>query len=131
MHESVPSSIHFPMHPDTDFSDSLSSNTHQHNIVQSQNKNTLVFPNSENTLPSQYNSTETLSSHSESTNIHSPSAYSSFNSHPSAEVLAPTPILRRSDRVKQKPSYLQDYHCKQVFSCSPQSASNVDNSGKP
>jgi hypothetical protein len=131
MHESVPSSIHFPMHSDIDFSDSLSPNTHQHNIVQSQNKNTSVFPNLENTLPSQYNYAETPSSHSESVDIHSPSAYSSFNSHPFAEVLAPTPILRRSDRVKQKPSYLQDYHYKQVFSCSPQSASNVDNSGKP
>jgi hypothetical protein len=84
MHESVPSSIHFLMHLDIDFSDSLSPNTHQHNIVQSQKKNTTVFPNSENTLPSQYNSVETPSSHLESADIHSPSVDSSFNSHTSA-----------------------------------------------
>jgi hypothetical protein len=114
-------------------------------IVQSQNKNSTVFPNSKTTLPSQYNSTETLSSPSESAETPShPSTDSSFNSHPSTEVSFPSstdinfrnsvsaspPILRRSDRVKQKPSYLQDYHCKQVSSCSPQSASSVDNSGK-
>jgi hypothetical protein len=131
MHESVPSSIHFPTHPNTDFSDSLPPNTQQHNTGQSQNNNSIVFPNSKTILPSHYHSVETSSSKSKSADSFHPSADSSFNSHPSAEVSAPSPILRRSDRAKQKPSYLQNYHCKQVSSCSPQSASSVDNSGKP
>jgi hypothetical protein len=50
MYESVPSSIHFSIHPNTEFLDSMSPNTQQHNIVQSQNKNFVVFPNSETTL---------------------------------------------------------------------------------
>ena len=116
------------MHPGTNFSDSLSPNTQQHNIVQSQNKNSTVFPNSEINLPSQYNSAETPSSQSEFADTPSSEAYSCFNSHPSAEVSVSPYILRRSDRVKQKPSYLQGYHCKQVSSCSPQSASSVNNS---
>jgi hypothetical protein len=131
MHESVPSSIHFPTHPNTNFSDSLLPNTQQHNIVQFQNNNSTVFPNSETILPSHYHYVETSSSQSKSANSFHPSTDSSFNSHPSAEISAPPPILRRSDRVKQKPSYLQDYHCKQVSSCSPQLASSVDNSSKP
>jgi hypothetical protein len=46
------------MHSDIDFSDSLSPNSQHHNIVQSQNKNSIVFPHSETILPSQYNSAE-------------------------------------------------------------------------
>ena len=58
MHENVPSSIHFPQHTDTNFSDFFSPNTQQHNIVQSQNNDSIFFPNFETTLPSQYNSVE-------------------------------------------------------------------------
>ena len=122
MYESVPSSIHFLMHPDIDFSGSLSPITQQHNNVQSQNNNSTVFPNSETILTSQYNYAETPFSQSK---------FAATPFPPSAEVSASPPILGRSDRVKQKPSYLQDYHYKQVSSCSPQSTSSVDNSGKP
>jgi hypothetical protein len=93
--------------------------------------NSTVFPTSETILPSHYHSAETSSSQSKSAHSSHSFANSSFNSHPSAKVSTPSPILRRSDRVKQKPSYSQDYHCKQVSSCSPQSASSVDNLGKP
>ena len=86
MHESVPSSIHFPMHHDTDFSYSLSPNTQHHNIVQSQNKYPSVFPNSETLFPSQYNYVEVPSSQSESANTSPPSSDSSFNPHSSIEV---------------------------------------------
>jgi hypothetical protein len=41
-----------------------------------------------------------------------------------------TPILRKSDRIKHKPSYLRDYYCKMASSCLPQSTTMVDNSGK-
>jgi hypothetical protein len=41
-----------------------------------------------------------------------------------------TPILRKSDRIKHKPSYLQDYYCKMASSCLPQSTTMVDNLGK-
>ena len=134
MHASVPSSILFPMHPDTEFSDSMSPKIQQHHIVQSQNHNFAEIPSAETVSPSQSKSAETPPSPPVEPISNSDYAEASFS--PSADTnsqvpnSASSPILRRSDRIKHKPSYLQDYHCKLVFSCSPQLAANVDNSGK-
>jgi hypothetical protein len=44
MHDSVLSSIHVLMPPDTKFSDSMSPNIQQHSIVPSQNQNSVGIP---------------------------------------------------------------------------------------
>jgi hypothetical protein len=134
MHDSIPSYIHFPMHPVIEFSDSISPNIQQHHIVQSQNHNFAEIPSAETISPSQSKLSKTPPSPPAEPISNSDYAEASFS--PSADTNSQVPnsasslILRRSDRIKHKPSYLQDYHCKLVFSCSPQSAANVDNSGK-
>ena len=54
----------------------------------------------------------------------STSSYEPINSNQ-----PPAPTLRRSTRVKTKPSYLQDFHCQLVSSSSPQSSAMSTNSG--
>jgi hypothetical protein len=54
---------------------------------------------------------------------------STSSSEPMNSNQPPTPTLRRSTRIKTKPSYLQDFHCQLVSSSSPQSSAMSTNSG--
>jgi hypothetical protein len=54
---------------------------------------------------------------------------STSSSEPMNSNQPPAPTLRRSTRVKTKPSYLQDFHCQLVSSSSPQSSAMSTNSG--
>jgi hypothetical protein len=58
------------------------------------------------------------------------SSPNSIQNSSSISVETSTPILRKLDRIKYKPSYLWDYYCKMAYSCLPQSITMVDNLGK-
>jgi hypothetical protein len=58
------------------------------------------------------------------------SSPNSIQNSSSISIETSIPNLRKSDRFKNKPSYLLDYYCK-MASCLPQSTTMVDNSGKP
>jgi hypothetical protein len=109
--------------PDTESFNSVSPTIPSHPIIPSQTH----IPFAETP------SIDISSSHfSDNSSPHSAESSSPNSIQNSSSIFAETsiPNLRKSDRIKNKPSYLQDYYCKMASSCLPQSTTMVDNSGK-
>jgi hypothetical protein len=115
--------------PDTKFFNYVSPTVPSHPIIPPQ----TLIPSVE-TSSAKTPSIDISSSHSsDNSSPHYVESSSPISIQHSSSISAETSIhnLRKSDRIKNKPSYLQDYYCKMASSCLPQSTSMVDNSGKP
>jgi hypothetical protein len=114
--------------PNTESFNSVSPTIPSHPIIPSQTH----IPFAENSY-AETPSIDISSSHfSDNSSPHSAESSSPNSIQNSSSIFAETsiPNLRKSDRIKNKPSYLQDYYCKMASSCLPQSTTMVDNSGK-
>jgi hypothetical protein len=114
--------------PDTESFNSISPTIPSHPIIPSQTHIPFVETSSAETPSIDISSSHFLDNSSpQSAESSSPNSIQNLSSI-SAETSIPN--LGKSDRIKNKPSYLRDYYCKMASSCLPQSTIMVDNSGK-